>query len=59
MYLSWAMEVVSFDDTVEEMENVIEMNILGTKVNLINSITMYNAIDEYEQSVATDEVEVI
>ena len=52
------MELVSFDDTVGEMENVIEMNILGRFSFPKNYVAMYNTIDEYEQSVGTDEVEV-
>ena len=46
------MELVSFDDTLGEMESLIELNLLGKKIIAINYAALYTTIDEYEQSVA-------
>ena len=52
------MEVISFDDTLGEMEEVIKSKLQVNKMIPINSVALYTAIDEYEQGVATDEVKV-
>ena len=52
------MEMISFDDTLGEMEKVIKSKLQVNKMIPINSAALYTAIDEYEQGVATDEVEV-
>ena len=52
------MEVISFDDTLGKMEEVIKLKLQVNKMIPINSVALYTAIDEYEQGVATDEVKV-
>ena len=52
------MEIISFNDTLGEMEEVIRTKLQVSKVIPINSIALYTAIDEYEQGVVADEVEV-
>ena len=51
------MEMISFDDTLGEMEKVIKSKLQVYKIIPINSVALYTAIDEYEQGVATDEVD--
>ena len=52
------MEIISFDDTLGEMERVIELKQQVNRVIPTNSVALYTAIDEYKQGVAEDEVEV-
>ena len=52
------MEIVSFDDTLGEIESMIEMNLFEKKVILINFVIVYTTIDEYEQCVTTNEAKV-
>ena len=56
--ITWAMEVILFYDTLGEIESVIESNLPRNKIILINSISLYTAIDEYEQRVAAEKVKV-
>ena len=52
------MEMISFDDTLGEMEKVIKSKLQVNKIIPINSVALYTAIDEYEQGVTMDEVKV-
>ena len=56
--INGSMEIISFDDTLGEMEEVARSKLQVNKVILINSIALYTAIDEYKQGVVADEVEV-
>ena len=51
--ISGAMEVVSLNETHGEMESVVKLNILGQKIILINFISLYTTINEYEERVAS------
>ena len=50
------MEVVSYDNTLGEMESFNESNLPGNKIISIYSIASYTAIDKYEQSTKIDDV---
>ena len=41
-----SMEIISFDDTLGEMEKVIESNLQANIVIPINSVALYTTIDE-------------
>ena len=56
--INGSMEIISFNDTLGEMEEVIRTKLQVSKVIPINSIALYTAIDEYKQGVVADEVEV-
>ena len=56
--INGSMEIISFDYTLGDVEEFIESNLQVNKVITINSVTLYTAIDEYEQGVVADEVEV-
>ena len=53
-----ATEVVSFKDALEEMEIVVKLNLSRNKIIPMIYATLNTTTDEYEQSVATNEVEV-
>ena len=42
------MEIISFDDTLGEMEKVIKSKQQVNKMIPINSVTLYTVIDEYD-----------
>ena len=46
--INGSMEIISFDDTLGEMEEVARSKLQVNKVILINSIALYTAIDKYE-----------
>ena len=52
------MEVVSFDDTIREIENVVVSSLPRIRIILVISIAMYIDIKEYGESVMANEVEV-
>ena len=56
--IKWVMEEASFNDTIGEMENVVDLSARNQQIIQINSIEMYIAIDEYERSVMAEMVEV-
>ena len=45
--VKWVMEEASFNDTISEMEKVVELSPPNQQTIQINSIKMYVAIDEY------------
>ena len=52
------IEMISFDDTLGEMEKVIKSKLQVNKMIPINFVALYTVINYYEQGVAMDEVEV-
>ena len=45
--INGSMEIISFNDTHGEMEEVVRLKLQVSKVILINSIALNTAIDEY------------
>ena len=56
--IKWVMEEASFNDTIGEMENVVDLSARNQQIIQINSIEMYIAIDEYRRTVMAEKVEV-
>ena len=56
--IKWVMEEASFNDTIGEMENVVDLSPHSQRSIQINSINMYVAIDEYSRSIMAEKVEV-
>ena len=52
------MEETSFNDTIGEMEKVVDLSPHNQQTIQINSIDMYVAIDEYNQSIMVEIVKV-
>ena len=57
-YITKAMEVVSFDDTLGKIESVVKSNLSGDKIILIKFAYLYTAIDEFEHNIVVDTIEV-
>ena len=49
--IKWVMEEASFNDTIGEMEKVVDLSPHNQQTIQINSIDMYVAIDEYNRSI--------
>ena len=56
--IEWVMEEASFDDTIGEMENVVDLSPCNQQIIQINSIQMYVVINEYKWSIMAGMVEV-
>ena len=56
--IKWVMEEASFNDTIGEMENVVDMSPHNLQIIQMNSIEIYVAIGEYERSIMAKMVEV-
>ena len=51
--IKWLMEEALFNDTIGEMENVLDLSPHSQQSIQINSVNMYVAIDEYNRSIMT------
>ena len=51
------MEVVSFDDTLEEMERIVALSLNESKIVSVNSIDIYIATEELGRSRSTYELQ--
>ena len=56
--IKWVMEEASFNDTIGEMEKVVDLSPHNQQTIQINSIDMYVAIDEYNRSIMVEIVKV-
>ena len=45
--ISWVMEEASFNDTIREIESIVDLSPHEQHTIQVNSINMYTAIDEY------------
>ena len=56
--IKWVMEEASFNDTIGEMEKVVDLSPHNQQTIQINSIDMYVAIDEYNRSIMAEIVDI-
>ena len=56
--IKWVMEEASFNDTIGEMEKVVDLSPPNQPTIQINSFDMYVAIDECNRSIMAEIVDI-